>query len=162
MAAKVEMSGLIGRHHKKDEPLDIGRDARYPRVMDKPTPPQTRTWSFSFSMTRADPDGAGETALSWAKRLTVLDVTLIVAGLVLFIVEPFAVAMFLNHHKAPPSIESCASIHGSRVIVSHTDGGGPGDLSANSAPGDPYGHPGDVITPLNVRDPSSLVMSPGR
>lgn len=30
-----------------------------------------------------------------------------------------------------------------------------------SAPGDPVGQSGDIITPLNVRDPSALVMGPG-
>jgi hypothetical protein len=30
-----------------------------------------------------------------------------------------------------------------------------------SAPGDPYGQEAAVITPLNVRDPSALVMGPG-
>lgn len=30
-----------------------------------------------------------------------------------------------------------------------------------AAPGDPVGQSGDVITPLNVRDPSALVMGPG-
>ena len=30
-----------------------------------------------------------------------------------------------------------------------------------AAPGDPVGQSGDIITPLNVRDPSALVMGPG-
>lgn len=33
--------------------------------------------------------------------------------------------------------------------------------AATAAPGDPEGHGGDIITPLNVRDPSALVMGPG-
>lgn len=32
--------------------------------------------------------------------------------------------------------------------------------AATAAPGDPEGHNGDIITPLNVRDPSALVMGP--
>ena len=32
--------------------------------------------------------------------------------------------------------------------------------SATAAPGDPVGESGDLITPLNVRDPSALVMPP--
>ena len=30
-----------------------------------------------------------------------------------------------------------------------------------AAPGEPVGQSGDIITPLNVRDPSALVMGPG-
>ncbi len=34
----------------------------------------------------------------------------------------------------------------------------PAAAAATSAPGEPAGHGGEIITPLNVRDPSSLVM----
>lgn len=37
----------------------------------------------------------------------------------------------------------------------------PPETSPASAPGDPSGYGGDIITPLNVRDPSALVMGPG-
>lgn len=37
----------------------------------------------------------------------------------------------------------------------------PVETSAQAAPGDVPGAGGDIITPLNVRDPSALVMSPG-
>ena len=33
--------------------------------------------------------------------------------------------------------------------------------AATAAPGDPVGESGDIITPLNVRDPSALIMGPG-
>lgn len=36
----------------------------------------------------------------------------------------------------------------------------PAAPAATAAPGDPEGHSGDIITPLNVRDPSALVMGP--
>lgn len=36
----------------------------------------------------------------------------------------------------------------------------PAAPAATAAPGEPEGHSGDIITPLNVRDPSALVMGP--
>lgn len=36
----------------------------------------------------------------------------------------------------------------------------PATPAATAAPGEPEGHSGDIITPLNVRDPSALVMGP--
>ncbi|MCR4294043.1 MAG: hypothetical protein NUW21_00805, partial [Elusimicrobia bacterium] len=36
----------------------------------------------------------------------------------------------------------------------------PAAPAATPAPGDPEGYGGDIITPLNVRDPSALVMGP--
>lgn len=36
----------------------------------------------------------------------------------------------------------------------------PAAPAATAAPGEPQGHSGDIITPLNVRDPSALVMGP--
>jgi hypothetical protein len=57
--------------------------------------------------------------------------------------------------KADPDAEPVASGFVGPVLPS------PAETATPSAPGDPAGHGGDVITPLNVRDPSALVMGPG-
>lgn len=120
-----------------------------------------RGWSFSFSVTKTEGDGTGETAASWRARLSPLDMALIAAGLVLFLVEPIAVYMLLTHYKGPLLAEKCApSPH--VVVVHQPQDGGPPEHAAGSAPGNEEGGSGDVITPLNVRDPSALIMGPGR
>lgn len=123
-------------------------------------PPVERGWQFSLSLTKTEPDGTGETALSWRQRLSALDLALIAAGLVLFLVEPFAVYMLLTHYKGPLLAEKCApSPH---VVVVHQPQEGLPEHAAGGAPGDAAGQSSDVITPLNVRDPSALIMGPGR
>ena len=124
-------------------------------------PPSERGWQFSFSLTKTEGDGTGETALSWRQRLSALDLALIAAGLVLFLVEPFAVYMLLTHYKGPLLADKCAP--SSHVVVVHQAvDGGPAEHAAGGAPGHEEGGHSDVITPLNVRDPSALIMGPGR
>jgi hypothetical protein len=124
------------------------------------TGPVERGWSFSFALMRTEGDDAGETALSWRSRLTALDLSLIAAGLVLFLLEPFAIYMLLTHYKGPLLAEKCApSPH---VVVVHQPQDGLPEHAGGSAPGHEEGGTGDVITPLNVRDPSNLIMGPGR
>jgi len=121
--------------------------------------PAEKGWSFALALTKTEGDGTGETALSWRQRLSPLDVALVAAGLVLFLVEPFAVYMFLSHYKGPLLAAKCAP--SSHVVVVHQpQEGGPPEHAAGSAPGFEEGGQGDVITPLNVRDPSMLVMTP--
>ena len=50
-----------------------------------------------------------------------------------------------------------ASFRGAPEPVAKT----PETTQPTAAPGDPVGQTGDLITPLNVRDPSALVMGPG-
>lgn len=126
--------------------------------MDTPPGPPSRSWSFSFSVTRTYPDGSGDTALALAKRLSAADLLLIAGALTLLVLEPFAVYMYLTHHKGLVLAEACAS--NPNVVVYHAQPEG-GALQKGTAPGDPVGQNSDVITPLNVRDPSSLVMTPG-
>lgn len=121
-------------------------------------PPVERGWSFSFSLTRTEGEDSGETALSWRSRLTPLDLSLIGAGLVLFLLEPFAIYMLLTHYKGPLLAEKCAP--SPEVVVVHHPADGPPEHGAKAAPGHEAGGHGDVITPLNVRDPSNLVMTP--
>lgn len=51
------------------------------------------------------------------------------------------------------------------VAATHARGAAPAEPLAEVKPlvaaGDPPGEGGDIITPLNVRDPSALVMGPG-
>lgn len=127
--------------------------------METPSGPPSRSWSFSFSVTRTYPDGTGETALTAAKRFSAADLLLIAGALTLLVIEPFAVYMFVTHHKGLVLAESCAS--GQNVVVYHAPTEGAA-AQKGAAPGDPVGQNSDVITPLNVRDPASLVMTPGR
>lgn len=66
------------------------------------------------------------------------------------------VAVALHAYKpAPPEPPmSSVAVHGVDPAVAVAHGG------SFLAPGQPPGEPGDVITPLNVRDPSALVMPP--
>lgn len=122
--------------------------------------PAERGWTFSLNLTRTEADGNGETALSWRQRLTALDLALVGAGLVLFLVEPFAIYMLLTHYKGPLLAEKCSP--SPNVVVVHQPVAGPPEHAGGSAPGNEEGGQNDVITPLNVRDPSALIMGPGR
>ena len=123
--------------------------------------PVERGWSLSVSLTKSEADGTGETAASWRSRLSPLDLALLAAGLVLFLVEPFAITMFLTHYKGPMLADKCAP--SSHVVVVHQPQDGPPDHAGGSgAPGHTEGGSGDVITPLTVRDPSAGNMGPGR
>lgn len=121
-------------------------------------PPAERGWTFALNLTRTDGDGVGETALSWRQRLSPLDLALVVAGFLLFVVEPAAVYMALTHYKGPLLAGTCAPSQD--VVVVHQPSAGPPEHGGGSAPGYEEGGTGDVITPLNVRDPSNLVMTP--
>lgn len=116
-------------------------------------PPVERGWQFSFSLKRAE--GGSTDALPWRRRLTPLDVALLAAGLALFLVEPFAIHMLLTHYKVPLAAQTCVPSQQVVVVQAQDDGAGA------APPGVPESG-SDVITPLNERDPSSLVMGPGR
>lgn len=117
-----------------------------------------KSWSLSFSFTRADGEGTGETAVAWRKRLTALDLALLAAGLTLFLIEPIAIYMLLTHYKGPLPGHACAPAQD--VVVVHAPVDGPPEHGLKAAPGHEPGGQGDVITPLNVRDPAALVMTP--
>lgn len=127
--------------------------------METPSGPASRSWSFSFSVTRTYPDGTGDTALTLAKRFSAVDLLLIAGALTLLVIEPFAVYMFVTQHKGLVLADSCPA--NGNVVVYHSPAEG-GREQKGVAPGDPVGQNSDVITPLNARDPSSLVMTPGR
>lgn len=117
-------------------------------VPAKPAPVE-RGWTVSFSVLSAA-EGSEPPA---RRRLTPLDAALLAAGLVLFLVEPFAISMLLSHYRGPRQAELCApSTH--VVVVEASPEGLP---QAAESPEEKS----DVITPLNVRDPSSLIMGPG-
>lgn len=120
--------------------------------------PVEKSWSVSFSLTRAEDDALGEPALSWRSRFTRLDLALAAAGFLLLVVEPLAVALVLTHYKGPLLAGTCAP--SDHVVVVHQPQDGVFEHAARSAPGHEEGGSGDVITPLNVRDPSNLVMVP--
>lgn len=119
-----------------------------------PPPPAERGWHVSFSVTSS----GGEAAEGRPpRRLTALDAALLAAGLTLFLVEPYAISMLLSHYRGPRAAEQCAPSN--RVVVVEAAHEGPaGEEGVEQA----AGHGSDVITPLNVRDPSSLIMGPGR
>jgi hypothetical protein len=121
-------------------------------------PPAERSWTFALNLTRTDGDGVGETALSWRQRLSPLDLVLVAAGFLLFVVEPLAVYLALTHYKGPLLAGRCAPSQD--VVVLHQPAAGPPEHGGGSAPGYEEGGTGDVITPLYARDPSNLVMTP--
>lgn len=121
--------------------------------------PAEKGWSFSLALFRTEDDAVGETALSWRWRLTPLDLALAAAAFLLLVVEPFAVYMVLTHYKGPLLAGTCAPSH--EVVVVHSPEGVQAvEHAGGSAPGHEEGGSGDVITPLNVRDPANLVMTP--
>lgn len=124
-------------------------------VPEKKAATKERGWNLSFSMTRAE--GEAE-AKPWHRHVTPLDVAIIAAGLALFLIEPFAISMLLNHYRGPRLAEQCAPSN--RVVV--VDAAPAGQEGVESKAGDAAEPRSDVITPLNVRDPSSLIMGPGR
>lgn len=114
-----------------------------------------RGWNVSFSVTCSEGEAA---AKPWRRRVTPLDFAIIAAGLALFFVEPFAIAMLLNHYRGPRLAERCAPSN--RVVV--VEAAQAGEKGVEVPAGDEAGQGSDVITPLNVRDPSTLIMGPGR
>ena len=135
------------------------------KVIHGPAPesPRTRSWAFNLTFTRSAPDEGGETILALAHRVTPLDLVLILALLTLFIIEPFGVYLYLTRHGGLLSAESCAAGN-PNVVVTHSAHGAPLTLESGTGGGSPgfeVGGANDVITPLNVRDPSNLVMGPG-
>ncbi|TBR24663.1 hypothetical protein EPO15_03690 [bacterium] len=117
-----------------------------------PPPPAETGWQFSFSLTRAE---GAKAALPWHRRLTPLDLALAAAALAVFLVEPFAIHMLLTHYKVPLAAPACAPSQ--QVVVVQA----PAEAAAPETPKGPEAG-SDVITPLNERDPSSLIMGPGR
>ena len=116
-------------------------------------PAAERGWHVSFSVTRPE----GGDAVPWRRRLTPLDLALLAAGLALFLVEPFALHMLLTHYKVSLAAQKC--VPSQQVVVVHSQAdGAPGE----QAVGQTAEQGSDVITPLLDRDPSSLVMGPGR
>lgn len=120
--------------------------------------PTERGWNLSFSMTRAE--GEAE-AKPWRRRVTPLDLAILVAGLALFLLEPFAISMLLTHYRGPRLAEQCAPSN-SVVVVDAVQAEQAGQEGVESAAGNAAEQGSDVITPLNVRDPSALIMGPGR
>ncbi|MBI2362251.1 MAG: hypothetical protein HYV15_02560 [Elusimicrobia bacterium] len=115
--------------------------------MEPPKPPAEKTWSVSFTVGSQKPDGTHP--FSWVVRLRVIDVILLCLALVILVLEPL---LFFSYIKS--NLDAC-----SRRPLAQTMGM-PSDRSGVATDDPVIGPPGDLITHLNVRDPSNLIMRP--
>jgi len=115
---------------------------------------RSRTYTFSFSLTRTDPEDLEDTKAWSLRSLSRVDLMILGALAVVFALEPFAIYMLLTHYRGPLLADRCGD--GARVIVTAAES--PGAVGFGAEPIRPDQ---EVITPLYSRDPASLVMSPG-
>ncbi len=118
----------------------------------EPQPPQDAQRSVKFALTVVDRDGGRR---EYSVRVGA-PVMLALAGLVLFRALIPAATESLVRRMAPqePAVAAASLLTPLPLVRSA--------VTALEAPGTRYGESPDVITPLNVRDPSALVMAPAR
>ncbi|MFA5141165.1 MAG: hypothetical protein WC728_18240 [Elusimicrobiota bacterium] len=109
---------------------------------------KSRSYTFSFCVTRTDPDGVDNGLVSFTRGLGMVDIVLILGLLTVFVLEPFGIYLFLTRHQGPLSAGKCKE--NQNVVLVPMEGG------AGYRMVDEEGR--EVITPLNARDPSSLVI----
>lgn len=95
------------------------------------------------------------------KQFKKKDLAFIMAGLGVLFMAPLAEHFMMSPENADSSTFKPG--WGFQPSGKFGDGGSPYETGINGigSPGSPLGGGGDVITPLNVRDPSVLVMGPG-
>lgn len=108
--------------------------------------------------------GIGLTLAERLKQFKKKDLAFILAGLGVLFMAPLAEHFMMAPETADGSLQpgwSGKGGSGSGASGVFGAGGSPYDRTDGLAPGSPTGGGSDVITPLNVRDPSALVMGPG-
>ncbi|MEK7384171.1 MAG: hypothetical protein AAB262_12910 [Elusimicrobiota bacterium] len=103
--------------------------------------------------------GSGLTLAERLKQFKKKDLAFILAGLGVLFMAPLAEHFMMAPESADGSLQAGWGRGGSGAGVFGA-GGSPYDRTDGLAPGSPTGGGSDVITPLNVRDPSALVMGP--
>lgn len=112
---------------------------------------RSRSYTVSFCVTRTDPDGVDNSLMSFTGGLKLLDILLLLGLVTVFVLEPLGIYFMLSHHKGGGLFaEACRP--NDNVVLVPVDGGEPRTAEVEDRQ--------DVITPLNARDPSALVMSP--
>jgi hypothetical protein len=116
------------------------------------------TYTFSFSVTRSGAGLApGVRVLEYAKVLPTRDILLLVGAVLLFLVEPAALYWAFSRAPAEAAAAHAAAVSEARAPADRPVAEKSQDAAA---PGGPPGEDSDLITPLNARDPSALVLRP--
>jgi len=107
--------------------------------------------------------GIGLTLAERLKQFKKKDLAFILAGLGVLFMAPLAEHFMMAPESSDGSLQAGWGKGGSGSGANGIfgAGGSPYDRTDGMAPGSPTGGGSDVITPLNVRDPSALVMGPG-
>lgn len=105
---------------------------------------------------------AGVTLFDRLKQFKKKDLAFILAGLGTLFMAPLAEHFMMAPEGGDSSLNPGFGSHsGSRGLFDNGSGSGSVGVEQGLAPGNAIGGGSDVITPLNVRDPSALVMGPG-
>ncbi|HAZ08775.1 MAG TPA: hypothetical protein DCZ01_09710 [Elusimicrobia bacterium] len=104
--------------------------------------------------------GAGLTLAERLKQFKKKDLAFILAGLGVLFMAPLAEHFMMTPEGGDGTLKPGWSGPGSSGSGSLGGGGSPYERTDGLAPGGPAGGGADIITPLNVRDPSSLIMGP--
>ncbi len=104
--------------------------------------------------------GAGATLFERMKQFKKKDLAFILAGLGTLLMAPLAEHFMMAPESGDSALNAGFGKGGSGIFPGN--GSSPYEPGTSGfAPGSAIGGGSDVITPLNVRDPSSLVMGPG-
>lgn len=105
--------------------------------------------------------GAGLTLFDRLKQFKKKDLAFILAGLGTLFMAPLAEHFMMAPENGDASLQQGWGKGGSGGGNFFGSGSSPYESGNSLASGGAIGGSGDIITPLNVRDPSSLVMGPG-
>lgn len=107
--------------------------------------------------------GVGLTLADRLKQFKKKDLAFILAGLGVLFMAPLAEHFMMAPETSDGTLQPGWAGRGSGSAGSSIFGAGasPYERGDGMAPGGPTGGGSDIITPLNVRDPSALVMGPG-
>ena len=113
---------------------------------------RSRTYTFSFAITRTAPDEVDDNVVSVLRSFKPVDLMLLASLATVFLIEPFAIYMLLTHYHVPMLADRCPDSGRAVVVASQ--------YPDFDVPRGPVESDQEVVTPLNVRDPSSLIMGP--